>query len=82
MSIWDEEEVRKISSITLIVPAIKDIILHPLSLHKFLQPAHKNVSQVVVSKNTKKAVTLILAKHCIKIPDDGSLVVRNMLEQF
>jgi len=24
----------------------------------------------------------ILAKHCIKFPDDGSLVIRNMLEQF
>jgi len=21
-------------------------------------------------------------KHCIKLPDDGSLVIRNMLEQF
>ena len=27
-------------------------------------------------------ITLILAKHCIKFPDDGSLVIRNMLEQF
>ena len=26
--------------------------------------------------------TVILAKHCIKLPDDGSLVIRNMLEQF
>ena len=25
---------------------------------------------------------VILAKHCIKLPDDGSLVIRNMLEQF
>jgi hypothetical protein len=23
-------------------------------------------------------ITVILAKHCIKLPDDGSLVVRNM----
>ena len=22
------------------------------------------------------------AKHCIELPDDGSLVIRNMLEQF
>jgi len=27
-------------------------------------------------------ITVILAKHCIKLPDDGSLVIRNMLEQF
>jgi len=27
-------------------------------------------------------ITVILAKHCINIPDDGSLVIRNMLEQF
>jgi len=29
-----------------------------------------------------RTITVILAKHCIKIPDDGSLVIRNMLEQF
>jgi len=26
--------------------------------------------------------TVILAQHCIELPDDGSLVIRNMLEQF
>jgi len=25
---------------------------------------------------------VILAKHCAELPDDGSLVIRNMLEQF
>ena len=29
-----------------------------------------------------RTITVILAKHCIKLPDDGSLVMRNMLEQF
>ena len=29
-----------------------------------------------------RTIILILAKHCIKHPDDGSLVIRNMLEQF
>jgi len=29
-----------------------------------------------------RAITVILAKHCIELPDDGSLVIRNMLEQF
>jgi hypothetical protein len=28
-----------------------------------------------------RTITVILAKHCIKLPDDGSLVIRNMLEQ-
>ena len=27
-------------------------------------------------------ITVILDKHCIKLPDDVSLVIRNMLEQF
>ena len=29
-----------------------------------------------------RTITVILAKHCIKLPDDGSLVIRNMLDQF
>ena len=29
-----------------------------------------------------RTITVILAKQCIKLPDDGSLVIRNMLEQF
>jgi len=29
-----------------------------------------------------RTITVILAKHCIKLPVDGSLVIRNMLEQF
>jgi len=29
-----------------------------------------------------RTITVILAKHCIKLPDDGSLVIRNTLEQF
>jgi len=27
-----------------------------------------------------RTITVILAKHCIELPDDGSLVIRNMLE--
>ena len=27
-------------------------------------------------------ITVILAKHCIELPDDGSLMIQNMLEQF
>ena len=29
-----------------------------------------------------RTITVILAKHCIELPDDGSIVIRNMLEQF
>jgi len=29
-----------------------------------------------------RTITVILAKHYIKLPDDESLVIRNMLEQF
>jgi len=29
-----------------------------------------------------RTINVILAKHCIELPDDGSLVIRNKLEQF
>jgi len=29
-----------------------------------------------------RTITVILAKHSVKLPDDGPLVIRNMLEQF
>ena len=29
-----------------------------------------------------RAITVILAKHCIKFPDDGSLVIQNMLGEL
>ena len=29
-----------------------------------------------------RIITVILAKHCIQLPDDGYLLIRNMLEQF
>ena len=29
-----------------------------------------------------RTITVTSAKQCIKLPDDGSLVIRNMLEQF
>ena len=30
----------------------------------------------------RRTIPVILAKHCIKLSDDGFLVIRNMLEQF
>jgi len=29
-----------------------------------------------------RTIAVILAKRCIELPDNGSLVIRNMLEQF
>jgi len=29
-----------------------------------------------------RAIFIILAKHCTKLPDDGSSVIRNMSEHF
>jgi hypothetical protein len=29
-----------------------------------------------------RTINVILAKHCIKLPDDGSLVIRNILDHF
>ena len=29
-----------------------------------------------------RTIIVILDQHCIQLPDDGSLVIRNMLEQF
>jgi len=29
-----------------------------------------------------RTITVILVRHCIELPDDGSLVIRNMLEQI
>jgi len=30
----------------------------------------------------EETITVIFAKHCIQLPDDGSVVIRNMLQQF
>ena len=40
------------------------------------------LAKIVHINGLDRTITVILAKHCIKFPDDGSLVVRNMLEQF
>jgi hypothetical protein len=29
-----------------------------------------------------RTITVNLANHCIELPDDGSLVIRNAMEQF
>ena len=45
----------------------------------------QKISHVLISRRgwvDSRAIIVILAKHCIKLPDDGSLVIRNMLEHF
>jgi len=44
--------------------------------------AYLPVVRVCTYNGRDRTVTVILAKYCIKLPDDGSLVIRNMLEQF
>jgi len=33
-------------------------------------------------KGHDRIILVILAKHCTRLPDDGSSVIRNMLEHF
>ena len=40
-----------------------------------------NTDYVCVNRHDR-TITAILAEHCIKLSDDGSLVIRNILEQF
>ena len=47
----------------------------------FIQCLAKITGYVHVNGHDR-TTTVISAKHCIKLPDDGSLVIRNMLEQF
>ena len=36
----------------------------------------------VLINGQDRTITVILAKHCTELHDDGSLMIRNMLEQF
>ena len=47
----------------------------------YVQISRHNVDHVHINRQDR-AITVILAKHCIELPDDRSLVIRNMLEQF
>jgi len=46
-----------------------------------LMAAYLPVVQMCTAQS-REACHVILAKYCIELPDDGSLVIRNMLEQF
>ena len=41
-----------------------------------------HISYLYFIYNIYTTITVILAKHCVKLPDDGSQVIRNMFEQF
>jgi len=47
----------------------------------WLKLQKKNTDYVHVNGHDR-TITVILAKRCIELPDDRSLVIRNMLEQF
>jgi len=45
------------------------------------QICYHNTDYVHINRQDR-TITVILAKHCIELPDDGSHVIRNMLEEF
>ena len=50
-------------------------------LHCLKRPCCHNTDYVHINGHDRTN-TVILAKHCIKLPDDGSFVIRNMLGNF
>ena len=54
------------------------------SLVQCLAKTYKNDSIVSVdmSTDTMEPFLKFLAKHCTRLPDDGSSVIRNMLDHF
>ena len=55
-----------------------------------VQELHASTTDRICCHNTDhvhvnghdRTILVILAKYCIRLPDDGSLVIRNMLEHF
>jgi len=43
---------------------------------------HSHDTDYVHVNGHDRTITVILAKHYIKLPDDGPLVIRNILQQF
>jgi len=52
------------------------------SLVQCLAKNYKNDSNVSMSTYTVESFLYFLAKHCTRLPDGGSSVIRNMLEHF
>jgi len=62
-----------------------------LYLAKITSMVHTHAQRVTICchntdyvhvKGHDKTFTVILAKYCTRLPDDGSFVIRNMLEHF
>ena len=47
----------------------------------YMQICCHNTDYVHINRKDR-TITVILAKHCIELPDYGSLVIRKILEQF
>ena len=62
-------------------PSIPDTIMFVDMDVVGVMAAYLPVMRVHVNGHDR-TITVILAKHCIKLHDDGSRVIRNMLEQF
>jgi len=45
-------------------------------------PSSGSSIQCLTKNGRDRTMTVILAKHCIELPDDGSIVIRNIFEQF
>jgi len=58
--------------------APQDCAVHTLTMDKYVAIT----LTTSISTDMKKTITVILAKYCIELPDGGSLVIRNVLEQF
>jgi len=58
------------------------IIIKYLKLQHICNYAAMTPTTSISTDKIERTITVNLAKHCIELPDDGSLVIRNMLEQF
>ena len=63
-------------------------VLHSLErqrvcvLHSLESQTCRHNTDYVLINGHDRTITVILAKYCIKFPDDETLVIRNTLEQF
>jgi len=53
----------------------------PLSIIRSFSLVKQSIIKIHINGHDR-TITVILANHCIELPDDGPLVIRNMLEQF
>ena len=72
-------EPREALPVCVLHSASLDCAVHTHTHHG--QICCHNTDYVHINRHDR-TITVILAKHCIELPDDGSLVIGNMLEQF